>query len=233
MTTTTHEPLIRVDQVTKSYGSGDARFTALAGASLTIEAGESVAIVGRSGSGKSTLMHLLGLLDTPDSGTVHVSGRDVSRLRERERDQLRNKTFGFIFQQFFLDPTETVGDNAVTPLKIAGASRRTRRDVAARLLADVGLADKAGNRATALSGGQKQRVAIARALSNDPDIIFADEPTGNLDTENGRIIEDLLFSLNRDRGVALVIVTHDPQLAARCSRRITISDGRVAGTEAR
>lgn len=219
--------LVSTTDVTKSYGKGDARFRALRGVTMTVEAGETVAIVGRSGSGKSTLMHILGLLDTPESGSLQVAGRDVAKLKERERDLLRNSTFGFIFQQFYLNPTETVAENAVTPLKIAGVRRRDRAHVAQRILEQVGLADKAKNRATALSGGQKQRVAIARALSNDPAVIFADEPTGNLDSENGRTIEDLLFTLNEEHGVALVIVTHDPALAARCSRRLTVRDGRI------
>lgn len=219
------EPVLRATDLTRSYGRGQARFDALKGVSLEVLRGESLAVVGKSGSGKSTLMHLLALLDRPSTGMVEVDGRDVARASAAEVNRLRNRRFGFVFQQFFLTAGQTVLENVSLPLVIAGvpARERTRRALAA--LDALGLADKARNRANDLSGGQKQRVVIARALVNEPDVIFADEPTGNLDTATGGQVEEILFGLQRDRGLTLVVVTHDEDLAARCDRRITIADG--------
>jgi putative ABC transport system ATP-binding protein len=211
--------------IQKSYGHGASRFDALKGVSLAVHAGESVAIVGKSGSGKSTLMHILALLDEPDRGAVLVDGTDAAGLRGREVNRLRNKDFGFVFQQFFLIPNASVLDNVVLPLKIAGVGVRERTERGMAALRALELEDKAKNKATALSGGQKQRVVIARALVNDPKVIFADEPTGNLDTATGEVVEDILFDLNREQGITLVIVTHDPELAARCDRQIYLRDG--------
>lgn len=221
------QPIIQAVELHKQYGQGEARFHALRGVSLSIGQGESVAITGKSGSGKSTLMHLLALLDSPDSGSIHIAGTDTTRLSVAQVNKLRNSTFGFVFQQFLMIPTATVLDNVVLPLKIAGVPGRTRRARGLEVLEQVELADKAGNRATALSGGQKQRAVIARALAGEPDVIFADEPTGNLDSATGAVIEDLLFSLNRERGITLVIVTHDEELAARCGRQIQLVDGQI------
>jgi putative ABC transport system ATP-binding protein len=220
-------PILAARNIRKSYGRGAARFDALAGVSLEVQAGESIAIVGKSGSGKSTLMHLLALLDRPDDGSVLVGATDASELPVRQLNRLRNEEFGFVFQQFFLTPNATVLENVVLPLKIAGvrASQRNTRGMA--VLEQLDMADKARNRAVTLSGGQKQRVVIARALINDPGVIFADEPTGNLDTISGALVEDILFTLNRERGIALVIVTHDPDLAARCDRQFFMRDGRA------
>jgi putative ABC transport system ATP-binding protein len=220
-------PILAARNIRKSYGRGAARFDALAGVSLEVQAGESIAIVGKSGSGKSTLMHLLALLDRPDDGSVLVGATDASELPVRQLNRLRNEEFGFVFQQFFLTPNATVLENVVLPLKIAGvgASERNTRGMA--VLEQLGMADKARSRAVTLSGGQKQRVVIARALINDPGVIFADEPTGNLDTISGALVEDILFTLNRERGIALVIVTHDPDLAARCDRQFFMRDGRA------
>mgnify|MGYP000921788659 CR=1 FL=1 len=219
--------ILAARDVHKSYGRGQARFDALTGVSFDIREGESVAIIGKSGSGKSTLMHLLALLDAPDSGTIALEGTDTANLRGARLNSTRNKTFGFVFQQFFLTGNTTVLDNVILPLKIAGvrSGERKRRGMAA--LEQLGLADKAKNKAANLSGGQKQRVVIARALVNDPRIIFADEPTGNLDTQTGAIVEDILFTLNREHGITLIVVTHDEDLAARCDRRIVIRDGRI------
>lgn len=219
--------LLRVEDVTRSYGRGQSRFDALRGVSFEIREGESVAIVGKSGSGKSTLMHLLALLDAPSTGTIALAGEDTARLRGRVLNRTRNKTFGFVFQQFFLTPNTSVLDNVVLPMKIAGVGRRerTRRGLAA--LEQLGLADKAKNKATDLSGGQKQRTVIARALVNNPRVIFADEPTGNLDSATGAVVEDILFDLNREHGITLIVVTHDEDLAARCDRRIHIKDGLI------
>ena len=213
--------------LSKSYGSGANRFAALTDVSIDIEEGESVAIVGKSGSGKSTLMHILALLDSPTSGELTVDGTDAARLKGRQLNTLRNRTFGFVFQQFFLTPNASVLENVMLPLTIARIRSGERKRLAREALAQLDLADKAGNRATDLSGGQKQRVVIARALVNNPRIIFADEPTGNLDSATGAVVEDKLFALNREQGITLVIVTHDEELAARCDRRIYLRDGRV------
>lgn len=220
-------PVLSVRDVHKSYGRGSGRFDALKGVSLDIAAGESIAIIGKSGSGKSTLMHLMALMDEPSSGAIALSGQDTAMLRGAALNRIRNKTFGFVFQQFFLTPNQSVLENVVLPLKIAGigAGERKRRGMAA--LAQLDLADKARNKAVNLSGGQKQRTVIARALVNDPRIIFADEPTGNLDSVTGGVVEDILFALNRDHGITLVIVTHDEDLAARCDRRVHIKDGLI------
>lgn len=215
----------------RSYGRGANRFDALRGVDLEIREGEAIAIVGKSGSGKSTLMHLLALMDEPTSGAVELDGQDARRLRGGRRNRARNRTFGFVFQQFFLTPNQSVLENVVLPLKIAGVGRRERRRRALVALQQLELADKARNRAVDLSGGQKQRVVIARALVNEPRIIFADEPTGNLDTATGVVVEDILFRLNREQGITLVIVTHDEELAARCDRRIYIRDGRIEREE--
>lgn len=213
--------------LTKTYGTGASRFDALRGIDLDISRGESVAIVGKSGSGKSTLMHVLALLDSPTSGSLRVAGADAESLKTADLNRLRNTDFGFVFQQFFMIPNASVLENVVLPLKIAGVSAAERRRRGMEVLTLVEMADKAGNRATNLSGGQKQRMVIARALANSPQAIFADEPTGNLDSATGEVIEDLLFDLNTNHGITLIIVTHDEDLAARCGRRIYIKDGLV------
>ncbi|MCM3696356.1 ABC transporter ATP-binding protein [Microbacterium oleivorans] len=220
-------PILEARDVRKSYGRGPNRFDALKGVSFRIHEGDSVAIVGKSGSGKSTLMHLLALLDAADSGTILLAGDDTAHLRGSRLNKTRNQTFGFVFQQFFLTGTTTVLDNVMLPLKIAGVRRGERRRRAMAALEQLDLADKAHNKAANLSGGQKQRVVIARALVNDPRLIFADEPTGNLDTQTGAVVEDILFTLNREHGITLIVVTHDEDLAARCDRRIVIRDGLI------
>jgi putative ABC transport system ATP-binding protein len=218
-------PVLETRNLTKSYGKGVNRFDALKGVSLSIEKGESLAIVGKSGSGKSTLMHLLALLDTPTGGEILLDGSDASRLTGAALNRARNETFGFVFPQFFLTPNTSVIDNVILPLKIAGIGRRERKRRALEALEILEIADKAKSNANDLSGGQKQRVVIARALVNNPSVIFADEPTGNLDTTTGQVVEDMLFALNRDRGITLVIVTHDTDLAARCDRSVFVRDG--------
>ncbi len=222
------EPIIRADQLGKVYGQGDSKFVALDKVNLTIAPGEAVAILGKSGSGKSTLMHLLALMDEPSRGNVYIDSHKVKIMPKKKLDQLRNKTFGFVFQQFFLNGNATVLENVILPLKIAGVGSRVRKQRALSALKAVDLADKADNKASDLSGGQKQRVVIARALVNDPQIIFADEPTGNLDSATGRLIEDILFELNRTKNITLIIVTHDAELAKRCDRQIHIKDGKIA-----
>lgn len=211
----------------KIYGKGENAFTALHDISLKINQGESLAIIGKSGSGKSTLMHILALLDKPTDGSVIIHGKPTSAFKKRQIDQLRNDEFGFVFQQFFLNGNATVLDNVILPLKIAGVSRRERLRRGMEVLRQVELEDKAKNKANDLSGGQKQRVVIARALTNKPKVIFADEPTGNLDTVTGKLIEDLLFQLNKKNGITLIVVTHDKDLAQRCDRQLFIKDGNL------
>lgn len=220
-------PIISVRDVHKSYGKGQNRFDALKGVSLDIREGESLAIVGKSGSGKSTLMHVLALLDAPTSGTVELEGVDTRTLKGARLNRTRNRTFGFVFQQFFLTAGTTVLENVILPLKIAGVGGAERRRRGMAALQQLELDDKARNKAVDLSGGQKQRTVIARALVNNPRIIFADEPTGNLDTQTGSVVEDILFALNRENGITLIVVTHDEELAARCDRRILIRDGQL------
>lgn len=218
-------PVLKAREIVKTYGKKENTFVALKGVSLEIRAGESVAIIGKSGSGKSTLMHILAALDRPDSGELAFSGKNVESFSSRKLDTLRNREFGFIFQQFFLNYRETVLENVMLPLKIAGIKPRERKRRALEALNEVDLGNKVKSKASELSGGQKQRVCIARALVTNPKVIFADEPTGNLDSENGQRVEDLLFSLNKDKGITLIIVTHDDELAAKCSRRLHMKDG--------
>ncbi len=226
-------PLISVKDVRRSYGRGPNRFDALRGVSFDIFKGESIAIIGKSGSGKSTLMHALALLDAPTSGTIELEGVETTQLSGSKLNKTRNRTFGFVFQQFFLTAKTSVLDNVVLPMKIAGVGRAERKRRGMAALEQLDLASKAQNKATDLSGGQKQRAVIARALVNNPRIIFADEPTGNLDSKTGAIVEDILFGLNRDHGITLIVVTHDEELAARCDRQLLIRDGLLVenGTE--
>ena len=219
--------LIDVREVTKTYGKGEAAFVALDKVSLKIKRGESVAIIGKSGSGKSTLMHVLAALDSVTAGIIAYDGQDYNVLSSSKLDQLRSHKFGFIFQQFFLNPRETVFENVLLPLKIAGIGFSERKKRAMAALEEVDLLDKKASLSVNLSGGQKQRVAIARAIVNQPEVIFADEPTGNLDSENGARIIDLLFRLNREKGITLIIVTHDNDLAAKCGRRFVMKDGEL------
>lgn len=224
--------VIRTQKINKIYGKGEAAFVALSDINLTIQAGESIAVVGKSGSGKSTLMHVLALLDKPTSGSVFISDLDASKMSNSQLDNLRNKQYGFVFQQFFLNANDTVLNNVILPLKIGRVSRKERVSRGLKVLKAVELEDKAGAKAGTLSGGQKQRVCIARALINNPSIIFADEPTGNLDSHTGKNVEDLLFQLNKEKGITLIIVTHDPDIAQRCDRQVHIKDGAlVAGGE--
>ena len=225
-------PVLETENLVKIYGRGDTRFDALKGINLHIDEGESVAVVGKSGSGKSTLMHLLALLDAPTHGVVALHGQPTGDLTAHQLNEMRNSTFGFVFQQFFLTPNQTTLENVTLPLKIAGVSASERKRRGLEVLERLELADKASNRATDLSGGQKQRAVIARALVNEPAVIFADEPTGNLDSATSRVVEDILFGLNRDQGITLVVVTHDPDLAARCSRQIYLVDGEVVDAPA-
>lgn len=224
---------IVVNDIKKSYGKKQNTFFALNGVSLSIAKGERLAIIGKSGSGKSTLLHILACLDKPSTGSVLFENTKTSALGQKNLDKLRNQKFGFVFQQFFINPNDSVIDNIALPLKITGIKKRARRQRAIELLKEVDLSDKAKSRARDLSGGQKQRVCIARALINNPEIIFADEPTGNLDTATGNQIENLLFKLNLDKNITLIVVTHDEELANRCDRKIYLSDGKIIKEEGR
>lgn len=219
--------LMTVENVQRVFGKGEAEFVALNDVSLTIQKGESVAIIGKSGSGKSTLMHILALLDKPTSGKVILDGKDVTKIKEKQLNDVRNHQFGFVFQQFFMNAKDSVLDNVTLPLKIAGVPAKKRKELAMKALYQVDLAEKAKSMANDLSGGQKQRVCVARAIINQPQVIFADEPTGNLDSTTGERIENLLFELNQSQGITLIIVTHDEDLAARCDRKIRMRDGKI------
>ncbi len=215
--------MLKLSSVTKTYGRRENAFNALSDINIEFEPGTTTAIIGKSGSGKSTLLHILTGLDHPSKG--NVTDDDKSIYTELDTDIWRGKSIGIIFQQFFLQPNNSVVENVALPLKIQGKSKRSRLAKARIALESVGLADRATNRANDLSGGQKQRVAIARALVTNPSLLIADEPTGNLDSENGKIIEDLLFDLNKKLGTTVVIVTHDEDLAKRCQRIIYLRDG--------
>jgi putative ABC transport system ATP-binding protein len=224
-------PLILVRDVTKVYRMGETRVHALRGVSLSIRRGEFVAIIGQSGSGKSTLMHIIGCLDTPTSGQVCIDGEDVSYHSQKELAIIRNRTVGFVFQTFNLLSRVNLLRNTEFPLMYAGVPRRTRRRVAKQMLDLVGLGDRLHHKPNQLSGGQNQRAAIARALINRPNLILADEPTGNLDTESGTAILKLLTELNQ-QGHTLVLVTHDTQIAEAAERQIRIRDGRLVSDSA-
>lgn len=218
--------MARLEHVSKIYSMGPVHVTALDDVTLTIRQGEFVAITGPSGSGKSTLMHILGCLDSATSGRVLLEGHDISRASANERAHIRNTRIGFVFQAFNLLPRFDVQHNVELPLTYAGLSRRERAQRARRLIELVGLGDRAHHLPQQLSGGQRQRAAIARALVNNPALIFADEPTGNLDTKTGEQILELFATLHQ-QGRTIVIVTHDHDIAARAGRRIALRDGRI------
>ncbi|HTK39721.1 MAG TPA: ABC transporter ATP-binding protein [Patescibacteria group bacterium] len=219
--------MIELRSVGKVYGKKEHLFTALNDITFSIESGTSVAIVGKSGSGKSTLMHVMSGLDRISSGEITIDDQNIAQLKQHELDRFRAEKIGFIFQAFFVQANETCEQNVSVPLEIRDIKKAERKARVTRALERVGLGDKAQQKAKNLSGGQKQRLAVARAIVGEPRIIFADEPTGNLDTQTGEQIEDLLFALNKDSGATLIIVTHDNELAARCDRQITIRDGKI------
>jgi putative ABC transport system ATP-binding protein len=219
--------MIEIKGVTKTYGKKQNAFLALDDINFVIPDGASVAIVGKSGSGKSTLMHAMSGLDRPEKGQVVIDGVDILKLKSKAVDRFRSEKIGFIFQSFFVQANESSFDNVALPLEIANLSSRTRKKRVIEALQVVGIEEKEKQKARNLSGGQKQRLAIARAIVNRPKIIFADEPTGNLDSTTGATIIKLLFGLNKQRGSTLVIVTHDEDLAAKCDTRIYIKDGKI------
>lgn len=217
------QPVIQIENVKKIYKMGEVEVPALNGVSFQVMTGEMVAITGPSGSGKSTLMNIIGCLDTPTSGTYILDGVDVSKLNDDQQANIRNKKIGFVFQTFNLLARTPALDQVELPMVYAGAPDRRLRALAA--LDSVGLKDRVHHRPTELSGGQQQRVAIARALVNNPSIILADEPTGNLDSKSGAEIMNIFKTLNRDKGLTVVIVTHDPNIAAQAQRTIRVRDG--------
>ena len=217
---------ITLSNVTKTYVMGETEVRALDGVSLIIEAGEFAAIIGPSGSGKSTLMNILGCLDRPTGGFYQLSGQKVESLGDDQLAKVRNKLIGFVFQNFNLLPRMSAQQNVALPLIYAGVERKTRLDKAAKMLAEVGLGERIKHRPNEMSGGQRQRVAIARALVNDPEIIIADEPTGNLDTKSSNEIMDIFCKLN-DAGRTVILVTHEPDIAAYARRVIQVRDGKV------
>jgi putative ABC transport system ATP-binding protein len=219
--------LIELSRVAKIYGSGEAEVAALAGIDLSVRDGEFVAVMGPSGSGKSTCMNILGCLDAPTSGHYYFRGADVGAMSRNERALLRRHYVGFVFQGFNLLKRTTALENLELPLIYRGVARAERRKLGLETLAQVGLADRWDHTAAELSGGQQQRVAIARALVTSPSVVFADEPTGNLDTAKSHEIMQLLQSLNRERGLTIVLVTHEEDVASYAKRQVRFRDGRI------
>lgn len=219
--------MIQLQDVGKVYGKKKATFQALTDISFTIPTGAAVAIVGKSGSGKSTLMHVMSGLDRATTGDIIINDVNLSTLRQKDIDAFRNKQIGFVFQSFFVQANESCYHNVTLPLEIVGLTGAERAKRVEAALSQVELSDKLHSRAANLSGGQKQRLAIARAIVNEPSILFADEPTGNLDSTTGQHIENLLFKLNKESGTTLIIVTHDDELARKCDMQVYLKDGRI------
>jgi len=222
--------IIKVENVKKIYRMGDNEVRALDGVSLVIEEGEFLIVMGPSGSGKTTLLHLMGCLDKPTEGEIYIASTPVSKLNDSQLAKIRNKMVGFVFQQFNLLPRLTALENVELPMIYAGVPKSARRKKAKELLELVGLGDRLHHRPTQLSGGQMQRVAIARALANDPMVLLADEPTGNLDSKSGEEILKIFSELN-ERGQTIIIVTHDPEVAKHAGRIVRMRDGKIVSEE--
>jgi putative ABC transport system ATP-binding protein len=223
------EGLVQLNDVSKTYRIGDENIVALSKVNLSIAAGDYVALTGPSGSGKSTLANVIGGLDRPDSGAVMFDGKDLAKANDSAISAYRNRTIGFVFQSFNLQPNLTALENVVVPLVLTGMKRKTRNARGQECLEQMGLSDRAGHLPTQLSGGQRQRVSIARALSNSPNILIADEPTGNLDSHRGGEIVALLESLNA-QGITLLVITHDGDIARRARRLVAMHDGALTET---
>lgn len=218
--------IIQIKSVTKVYKTGDIETVALKNINLTVKKGDFIAITGRSGSGKSTLIHIIGLLDLPNSGVYILNGTDVSKFGEDELSFLRNKEIGFIFQSFNLLPRATAVENVVLPAIYAGLDSKTRTERAVTLLTELGLEDQLNKKPNQMSGGQQQRVAIARALMNNPELILADEPTGNLDTKSGEDVMKTLKALNRE-GKTVILITHEHDIAIQANKILQLEDGAI------
>ncbi|MDJ0035894.1 ABC transporter ATP-binding protein [Pantoea allii] len=221
------ENILEVHHLTKSVGQGEHQLTILTGVELVVKPAETIALIGESGSGKSTLLGILAGLDDGSDGEVHLRGQPLHKMNEEQRAALRAQQVGFVFQSFMLVPTLNALENVQLPALLRGESDRQSRDQARELLTQLGLGERLQHLPAQLSGGEQQRVALARAFSGRPGLLFADEPTGNLDRKTGDRIVDLLFSLNRDFATTLILVTHDEQLAARCNRRLRLRDGKL------
>lgn len=219
--------ILEVHHLIKRVGQGEHELTILQGVELIVESGQTIALIGESGSGKSTLLGIIAGLDDGTSGTVNLLGQDLTRMDEEERARLRAQNVGFVFQSFMLIPTLNAIENVQLPSLLRGESESSSYQHAAELLTDLGLKDRMKHMPPQLSGGEQQRVALARAFNGRPHILFADEPTGNLDRQTGDKIADLLFAMNKEYGTTLILVTHDNELAARCQRRLRLVDGQL------
>ncbi len=219
--------LFKLEDIRKSFTLGPVQVEVLKGVNLDVEAGELLSIMGTSGCGKSTLMNVIGFLDLPTSGRYLLEGQETSTLSDQELSRIRNRSIGFVFQQFNLLARLTALENVCLPLVYRGISEREQHRIAREVLERVGMADRAGHKPTELSGGQQQRVAIARALAGDPSIILADEPTGALDTQVGQDIMSLFMELNATRHITTILITHDPKIAAQCRRQVRMRDGLI------
>lgn len=222
-----NDTVVKIQDVVKTYKMGDNEVQALRGISFEIKQGEFLAIMGPSGSGKSTCMNMIGCLDRPTTGLVEINGKLTSKMSEKELATLRNKTIGFVFQQYHLIPSMTVLENVMLPLKYQRIPKAERKEMAEKALESVGLSERMGHRPSELSGGQKQRVAIARAMVTSPKILLADEPTGALDSKTGKQVMEMFRNINKEKGTTIIIVTHDPGIGASMERCIKIFDGMI------
>jgi len=227
------KPMIKLSGVDKIYQLGKVEVPALKGVSLEIKKGENLAIIGPSGCGKSTLLHIIGCLDRPTRGKVFVDGKDISELSDDRLAKIRREKIGFVFQFFYLIPTLTALENVMLPMSFTGISKNEQKKKAHKLLEIVNLDKRANHKPAELSGGERQRIALARAMANDPEVILADEPTGNLDSKSGKEVMEFLLKLNKDQKVTLIIVTHDHYIASNAKKIIYLKDGKIIKEERR